>query len=164
MYERFPTAGASQEQAPADPAAPPRPVVNAVRLMYAGAALSALVVIVSVATAGSLRSAILAKHPDYSSAQIHQAEVGSIATLVLFGLIAIGLWLWMAWANRRGRGWARIVCVVLFVFNTLNLLGSFLQVHAVGTVITAAVVWLVGLGAIVFLYSQESTAYFRGMR
>lgn len=160
MYERFPTAGASQGQMLDGPETPPRSVVNAARLMYVGAGLSALVVIVSVATAGSLRSSILAKYPHYTAGQVHQAEVGSIATLVLFGLIAIGLWLWMARANRMGRNWARIVAVVLFVFNTLNLLGSFLQVHAVGTVITAGLVWLVGLGAIAFLFNRESAAYF----
>src|SRR5579859_1854236 len=158
MYERYPTSASPREPAGMQP---PRPVLNAVRLMYAGAGLSAIVVIVTLATIGGLRAAILAKYPHYSASQVHTAEVGFIATDVLSGLVAVGLWLWMAWANRRGRNWARIVSAVFFGINTLNLFGSFVQVHDIGTVIVAVAVWLVGAGAIMLLFNRESTPYFQ---
>jgi hypothetical protein len=54
---------------------PPRAVLSAVRLMYAGAALEVLAIIAAVLTIGSLRSAIYKAHPDYTTAQLHAAEV-----------------------------------------------------------------------------------------
>jgi hypothetical protein len=70
----------------------------------------------------------------------------------------------MARANLRGRGWARIVAAVFFAINTVDLIASFARVHAVGSPIVSALVWLVGLGAIVFLFSKESGAYFAAQR
>lgn len=158
MYERYPTSASPQNPAGMEP---PRSVLNAVKLMYVGAGLSALVVIVTLATIGGLRAAILARYPHYTSSQVHTAEVGFIATDVLAGLIAVGLWLWMAWANRRGRNWARIVSAVFFGINTLNLFGSFVQVHDIGTVIVAVAVWLVGAGAIALIFNRESAPYYQ---
>ncbi|HUD79260.1 MAG TPA: hypothetical protein VMR00_15515 [Streptosporangiaceae bacterium] len=74
-------------------------------------------------------------------------------------VIAIGLWLWMAWANGRGRNWARTVAAVLFGINTLSLLLSFFLVHAPATLVADLAIWLVGLAAIVLLFgAQTATA------
>jgi hypothetical protein len=65
----------------------------------------------------------------------------------------------MAWANNRGSNWARIVATVLFGLNTISLL---LEVgRASVTIIVVVIGWLVGLGAIVFLWRKETTAYVR---
>ena len=53
---------------------PPRSVLSAVRLMYAGAALELLALIIAVVTRASLKVAILARHPFYNPAQVHHAE------------------------------------------------------------------------------------------
>ena len=99
MYEPFPASG----PAPAAPRlAPPRPVQNAVRLMYAGAALEVIAFVVALATRGSLRMAILTAHPGYTTVQLHRAEVARTFVLAVGAVIAIGLWVWMAQANRRG--------------------------------------------------------------
>ena len=161
MYESYPSLPPEAEPARAEP---PASVRNAVRLMYAGAALSAIVVIVSLLTIGSLKANILSHYPHYTAAQVHTAEVAGVITSIIGGLIAVGLWLWMAWANLRGRSWARIVAAVFFGINTLDLIASFARVHAVGTLIVSILVWLVGLGAIVFLFSKESGAYFAAQR
>jgi hypothetical protein len=158
MYQPYPSSP-SQVPGPAE-AEPPNSVRNAVRLMYAGAALSAVVVIVTLITIASLKHGILARHPDYTAAQRHNAEIAAIVTAVIGGLIAIGLWLWMAWANRRGRNWARIVSAVFFGINTLDLIVSFTQVHALASVLVGVIVWLAGLGAIILLFSKESGPYF----
>jgi hypothetical protein len=68
--------------------------------------------------------------------------------------------MWMAWANRRGRNWARIVSAVFFGINTLDLIISFTQVHVLAPLIVSVLVWLVGLGAIILLFSKESGPYF----
>ncbi|MFY9887561.1 MAG: hypothetical protein WAK71_04565 [Streptosporangiaceae bacterium] len=156
MYEPYPGSGPVQE----DPRIrPPRPVIQAVRLMYAGAALEVLVLIIALATSGSLRSAILSRHPAYTTAQLHTAEDSRVVTLVVGAVIAIGLWLWMAWANGRGRSWARTVAAVLFGINTLSLLLSFFLVHAPATLVADLAIWLVGLAAIVLLFgAQTATA------
>ena len=157
MYQPYPTPGPAQEP---EQIRPPRSVLKAVKLMYAGAALEVIAVIIAVVTIGSLKSAILARHPAYTAAQMHSAEVARTVPLVIGGLIAIGLWLWMAWANGKGRSWARIVSAVFFGINTLDLLISLLQVHAVATLIIGVVIWLVGLGAVVLIFSKESGAFY----
>jgi hypothetical protein len=128
--------------------------------MYAGAALSAVVLIVTLVTITSLRHGILARNPDYTAAQRRNAAVAAVVTAVIGALIAVGLWLWMAWANRRGRNWARIVSAVFFGINTLDLIISFTQVHALAPLIVSVIVWLVGLGSIILLFSKESAPYF----
>jgi len=110
MYQPYPSGG----RQPVPPlSGPPQRVRTAVMLMYAGAALSAIEIIVGLNTISSFLSAVWAQYPSYSSSQIHAAEVLGLALAVLVGLIAVGLWLWMAWANGAGRNWARIVASVL---------------------------------------------------
>jgi hypothetical protein len=159
MYEPYPSSSPELPEQGRPEA--PNSVRNAVRLMYAGAALSAIVVIVTLVSIGSLKANILAHYPHYTATQRHTAEVAAVITSIIGGAIAIGLWLWMAWANGRGRNWARIVAAVFFGINTLDLLASFARVHAVGSLIVSVLVWLVGLGAIVFLFNKESAAYFK---
>ena len=151
---------------PSSPAgsAPPRPrsVQTAMRLMYAGAALNAIGVILGLVTIGSLKSAIVKQSSKHLTAtQIHGLEVFSIVGTVVIGLIAIGLWLWMAWANGKGRSWARIVSAVLFGIDTLNLLLSFRRASVIGALILEILVWLAGLGAIILIFNKESVPFFR---
>jgi hypothetical protein len=49
---------------------------------------------------------------------------------------------------------------VFFGINTLDLIVSFTQVHALAALIVSVIVLLVGLGAIVLLLSKESAPYF----
>lgn len=139
---------------------PPQPIVRAVRLMYAGAALSAISLVIALVAIGSLKSSIEAQYPHYTPAHVHSVEMSNIAGEVFRGVIATGLWLWMAYAIGRGRSWARIVSSVLFAINTLNLIASIILVHAADGVILEAVGWLVGLGAIVLIWSRDSGPFF----
>ena len=157
MYQPYPSSSQTPEPARAER---PNSVRNAVRLMYAGAALSAVVLIDTLLTISTLKHGILDRHPDYTATQRHNAEIAAVVTAVIGGVIAIGLWLWMAWANGRGRNWARIVSAVFFGINTLDLIISFTQVHVLAALIVGVVVWLVGLGAIILLFRKESAPYF----
>jgi len=158
-YQSYPTSGF--DQAPQQrPSAPPS-IRTAVKLMYAGAALSALSFIIGLATIGSLRQAIIkASNKPLTSSQLHAAEVAGVAVIVILGIIGVGLWLWMAWANGRGRSWARIVAAVLFGFNTIGLLSAVIRPNAVGTKIFDILGWLVGLGATFYLWRPDASEYY----
>jgi hypothetical protein len=163
-YQPYPTGGFDQlpQQGPS---APPPSIRTAVKLMYAGAGVSALSFIIGLATIGSLRQAIInGSSKSLTSTQLHTAEVAGVALIVVLGIIGVGLWLWMAWANGRGRSWARIVAAVLFGFNTLGLLSVLARPSAGGTKIFDLLGWLVGLGATVFLWRKDSSEYFAQSR
>jgi hypothetical protein len=157
MYQPYPVADAPQEPQRAQQ---PPSVRNAVWLMYTGAALEVVALIVAVLTRGSLKSAILKKHPHYTLAQLHAAEGGRAFILAIGALIAIGLWIWMAQANGRGLPWARTLSAVFFGLSTLSLILSTLIAHAVASLIFGLIIWLVGLAAIVLLYRKESAPFF----
>ena len=50
---------------------------------------------------------------------------------------------------------------MFFGINTLDLLLSFFLVHAAATLIASVIVWLVGLGAVVLIFSRESAPFYR---
>jgi hypothetical protein len=159
MYQPYPTSGA----VPEPPRVPPPGLVrNAVRLMYAGAVVEVLAVVIALVTRASLTSSILARHPAYTAAQLHSAEAARTVPLIVGGVIAAGLWIWMAWANRQGRGWARVVSAVFFGINTLDLIVAALVVRgAVASQVIGVVIWLIGLAVIVLIFSKQSSPFYR---
>jgi hypothetical protein len=161
MYDPFPTSGPVPEPQRSQP---PRPVLNAVKLMYVGAGIEVVALIVALLARNSIKSALLKLHPNYTAAQLHTAQNVQVISLVVGALIATGLWLWMAWANGRGYSWARILSAVFFGINTLDLLVSFAAVRAPVTLIIGFVIWLAGLAAIVLLFSREASAFFKQPR
>ena len=158
MYQPYPTSGGQ----PPEPQRPPIPnsVQNAVKLMYAGAGLTAIELIVYLATIGSLRNAIRKAFPTYSATRVHQVEVSSIVFTFVILLIAIGLWIWMARASAAGRNYARITGTVFFGLNTLNVLLQLARPHASVALVVILLVWLAGLGAVIMLWRRESGEYF----
>jgi len=128
--------------------------------MYAGAVISAISFILGLATIDSIKRTIEKAHPAYTTAQVNNAVHFSIGAIIVVGIIGVGLWVWMARMNLKGRNWARITGTVFFGLNTLDLLGVFRSASAVSAVF-AIVTWLVGLGAVIMLWRRESTAYFK---
>jgi len=127
--------------------------------MYVGAALELATLITIVVTAGSVQSAIVHSHP----AQWHIVLVHLTADKIA-APIAIGLWLWLAWANRRGYDWARLVFAEFFALITLSLLGALAghaAVYARANLIAGTVLWLVALAAVVLIFSKKSSPYYR---
>jgi hypothetical protein len=66
----------------------------------------------------------------------------------------------MTWANGKGRSWARTVSAVFFGIYTVDLLISFSLIHAAATMIIGLVIWLVGLAAIVLIFSKDSGPFY----
>ncbi len=157
MYQSYPSAGQVPE--PVRPGPPPS-VVMAVRLMYAGAVVSALSLIVGLATVGSLRSSLHKSDPSLTASQLHNLQTVVVVGSVFIGVISIGLWVWMALMNKAGKSWARIVSTVLFGLDTLFLLLGVARAGAAAGTLVSILTWLIGLGAIIFLWRKDSSAYF----
>jgi hypothetical protein len=168
MYQPYPSSG--QPAGPPRPRAP-APVLTAVKLMYAGAAVSAvqlavglalIIVDIKAAAGGRFLGHSLTSPPARSLV---------IAVWVAFGLAAMALWLWMARANGQGRNWARILSTVLFGLATLQLRGDFTRPvsHAgsgvtvlyYGSSVLFVVGWLAGAAAVWLLWRPASGAFFK---
>ncbi|HEX6933142.1 MAG TPA: hypothetical protein VF162_13435 [Streptosporangiaceae bacterium] len=159
----------TQPKAPAVPSGggtpiqpdPPRPVVLAVRLMYAGAAVTAIGVVISVIaviTGGA--DALRAGHPHATAAQLHATQSALITTAVVSGLLEVGAWLFTARANRGGLKWARIVASLLFALGTANLVLRLVAGGGAVSLVYTLVTWLIGAGAVFFLWQRRSSAWF----
>jgi hypothetical protein len=149
-----------QPRAGQQPPEPPRPVLSAVKVMYAGAALSAIELAIALATSGGTQSAIHKQFPKYTASQVHSAAVSLIAAGVTTQVLAIGLWLLMSWANRKGMSWARVTASGLFVLNTFNFLAYVRRPTVIGPLVLTTLVWVAGLGAIILLWLRDSSAFF----
>ena len=158
MYQPYPSAG----QAPGPPVrpGPPASVVMAVRLMYAGAVVSALSLIVGLATVGSLRTSLHKSDPSLTASQLHSLQTVVVVGSVVIGVIGIALWVWMALMNKAGKAWARIVATVLFGLDTLFLLLGVARAGAAAGTLVSILTWLIGLGAVIFLWRRDSSEYF----
>jgi hypothetical protein len=159
MVQPYPSRGKPLAEAPRPPAPPS--VVNAVKLMYVGAAVSTVSLIVSFVDISGTKAAIRRARPDLTATQVNQLNTFIIALAVVSGLIGIALWLWMAWANGQGKNWARIVSTVLFGLATLDLVGVFSEPKTAIGLVFPVLTWLVGGATIWLLWRPDSTAFFK---
>jgi hypothetical protein len=161
MVQPYPSSGT-----PVEPERPPAPqaVQNAVKLMYVGAAISTVTLVISLIIpltdiAGS-KASIKKAHPSLTASQVNQAFNVGITLAIVSGVIGTVLWLWMAKANSQGRNWARIASTVFFAFATIDLIGT-LRTPSLFSVLFTALIWLVGLGAIVLLWRRENNDFYK---
>ena len=145
-----------------------RTVRAAVRLMYAGAAVSTVNLIMLVAVIAVIRAHHAVLGHSLTAAQVSKFNALGITVWIVWSLVPITLWLWMALANGCGRNWARILSTVLFGFATLDLTGPFgtpgIRVSVVPAVFGPAVpvlTWLVGLAVVWLLWRPASAAFFK---
>jgi hypothetical protein len=168
-YQPYPTGGSSNQMAAGERPPQPSTVRNAVRLMWVGAALSLIGVIIALAFTSKIKNAVTKSlitnnatlrregKKVLTTADIHSAANEYVILLAVVGVIGVLLWLWMAWANNRGSNWARIVASVLFALNTIFFI---LDLRRAGISIIAILLeWLVGLAAIILLWRRETTAF-----
>jgi hypothetical protein len=142
----------------------PASVLKAVKLMYAGAAFSVVIVFVSVivplTTAAATKATIKKDYPHYSAAQVNHFFNQQIVANALLYAVCTALWLWMARADGQGRNWARITSSVLFGLATVNLFLS-LNTGLLLAVVFGVLPWVIGLGAIILLWRRESSEFFK---
>jgi hypothetical protein len=158
MVQRYPSSDkpVELERPPA-----PSPVVNAVKLMYVGAAVSTVSLIISLADISGTKAAIRKAKPSLTATQVNQLNTFIISLAIVSGLVGIALWLWMARANSQGKNWARILSTVLFCLATLDLVGVFGQPSTAIGLIFPVLTWLVGLGAVFLLWRPDASAFFK---
>jgi hypothetical protein len=141
------------------PSRPPRTVFAAVRLMCAGAVIELAALLTMVATAGSLKAAVLARDP----AQWHTA-LAMLTAKEIAAPVGIALWLWLAWANGRGHDWARLIFTWFFGALTVSLLVALAQ-HAVAyapaDLAALTALWVLALASMVLIFSKASWPYYR---
>jgi hypothetical protein len=146
---------------PGDPPRPPAPapVVTALKLMYAGAAVSTVTLIISLAIAiDDVTAAARGRWLGYSltAAKLSQLKPLITTLVMVSGLAVIALWLWMARANGQGKNWARILSTVLFGVATLELTSN----HGLAQLSWIAT-WLTGLVTVWLLWRPTSSAFFK---
>jgi hypothetical protein len=142
------------------PAAPrPRIVRVAVKLMLAGAAAELAAMITVISTLGSVRATVAAR--DAAALQaVHLHQVTDIG----LAPVAIGMWLWLAWANGRGQDWARALSAACFALISLSVIAALAQgaaAFAPATMIAAAVVWTLGLSSVALIFTPAAGRYYR---
>lgn len=142
------------------PAAPrPRSVRVAVKLMVAGAAAELAAMITVISTLGSVRATVAARDAAAMQAvHLHQVTIIGLAP------VAIGMWLWLAWANSRGQDWARLLSAGCFALISLSVMAQLAQgvaAFAPATMIAAAVVWALGLSSVVLIFTPAAGRYYR---
>ena len=133
----------------------PQSVVRAVWLMYAAAALTALTALVIILAAprdGALHIGTLPPMAESHARQVVRAA--------LTGTFQCLVWLWMAWKNKCGRTWARVLSTVLFglccIATPLDL-----GTGAMASKVLSVVIWLVALAATIQLWQRESGPFYR---
>jgi hypothetical protein len=143
-----------------------RTVRAAVRLMCAGAAVGTVNLIILLAFIGDIKAYHAVLGHRLTAAQVSQLNTLFITLTIVFDLVPIALWMWMARANGQGRNWARSLSTVLFGLATLEM------THAVGgpgivfggtvfSPIFPVLTWLVGLVAVWLLWCPASSAFFK---
>jgi hypothetical protein len=158
MVQRYPASSKPVELE--RPPAPPS-LANAVKLMYVGAAISTVSLIISLADISGTKAAIKKARPSLTPTQVNQLNTFIITLAIVSGVIGIALWLWMAWANNNGKNWARIVSSVLFGLATLDLVGVLGEPKTFIALVFPILTWLVGLGAVVLLWRKENNDFYK---
>jgi hypothetical protein len=139
---------------------PPRAVTAAARLMRAGAATEIAGLVVALATASAVQSAMLRQHPGVVSVPWRDVllfiEIGVPVPTIL--------WLWLAWANGRGHRWARAMFAGFFGLYTFTVVGKLAAGAASYAPIDLLVVgiqWAIGLAAVLLIFSPSAGAFYR---
>jgi hypothetical protein len=139
----------------------PASVLNAVRIMYVGAATSILGIVIDVLTVGATKKAIERRSHHLSVSQINSSQHVLVIAFIIGGLIGAVVWFFLARSCLAGQNWARITGTVLFGLATVDTLGGLSAPIAGAVKIWAILVWLIGLTAVVFLWRRSSTESFK---
>jgi len=189
-YGQYPASGYGQPLAP--PSERPRPLVIAVWLMYVAAVVEIVYAVAEGHWLGSYMSsffaAIEAADASGSGTQVPASDIRDLVLVgsIIVGIIAALIWLWMAWKNRAGRNWARIVVTVLFALSCtsvpefvtgghLSTMPSTITSTDGATIavpplnfpawlIAGGVVnWLLGLAIIILLWQGAASRYYQAV-
>ncbi|MFC4125329.1 hypothetical protein [Nocardia rhizosphaerae] len=155
----------------AGPRVLPESVRMAFFLMLAGAVVTVLSAAYMLTTIDQIRSEAL----DASGGVLRGDDLDMVVYAGIAGglfttAVTAGLWVWMAFACRAGKNWARITGTVFFGVNVLfSLIGVLGVVFApsLGTggsdwqsLIFTGVTFLIGLAVVILLWQPRSAPFF----
>jgi len=123
--------------------------------MYAGAALTALnalVIILVAPRVGVLH--VWASHP------IVESHTRQVVRAAFGGTFQCLVWLWMAWKNKSGHAWARVLSTALFGVCCIAT-SVDIGTGAMESRILSVIIWLVALAATIQLWRPSSGPYYR---
>ena len=144
---------------------PPQSMINAVKLMYVGAALAAASIVTTVATTPALKAAIRQQHPFLDSGGArrgdhrhadghHRRRADQHRRLARHG--------------QEDEAWpagVRVMSMIFFGLDCLTVAKTFAHGLVTGpTWIIGVAEWGIGLTVIVFLWDRRSSAYFAQQR
>jgi hypothetical protein len=158
----YPSGAARDESLGVSQQAPPAPVVNAVRLMLITVGILVISILVTIATKSHLRSVIAHRHPEYTSSHLDTLINAAIISALIFGLIFAAAYTWLAFRVRAGRGWARVVTLILAGLGVLSGLGGLASsTRTTISVLLNLVTLGLNVSLIVLLNRGASNDYFR---
>lgn len=135
-------------------AEPPRPpqVAQAVKLLWAGVVIGFLSGFVNLMTTDT------PEMPMPRSAQL-------IAIAISWSIALLVLW-WILSSIGKGKNWARIVQLILFLGGLLGLTATFAVPHQVSGFVWSAAALQTGINiwGLILLFSGPSNAWFREMK
>ncbi|HKR70779.1 MAG TPA: hypothetical protein VJT16_18225 [Streptosporangiaceae bacterium] len=149
---------AAGRHASAEPVGPlPDNVRTSARLLYAGAVLNVIgVVYYGLTTSPSSGPQLIHVDNPHSSSYAIGAALGGIFAAAVIA----GVWLWMAWAIKRAKNWARIVSAVLLGIGAFGLVGRLVLMPVTVVTLSWALCWLAGLGAVILMFQRSVSAFF----
>jgi hypothetical protein len=161
MYQPYPTGAAMPEIQ--RPPIPPQ-VANAVKVMYIGAAASIVGIIIDILTVNATKTAIEKRSHHLTASQLDASQHALVIAFIIGGLIGAGLWIFLARSCQAGKNWARITGTALFAISTVDTFVGVTAPLAAAVKIWGAIVWLIALTAVVFLWQRPSSAFFTAPR
>ncbi|GAD86774.1 hypothetical protein NCAST_33_01520 [Nocardia asteroides NBRC 15531] len=171
----YPVGGQHYPNQPVAPSAPrtmPQQVQISFYVMLAGALVTVLSAAYMLTTIDTIRdNASHASSGVLRGDELDLVVYAGIGGGLLTSAVSAGLWIWMAFACRSGKNWARVTATVFFGINLL-----FAVIGVIGVVIGgdlgtgtgtdpqslafSAVTFLIGVAAMVLLWHPRSSAYF----
>jgi hypothetical protein len=159
----FPAYAAAAPEPVAAPTATPTTVTTAFWLYVASAVLSVIGGIITIATVGNSRAAILQQiqtnGTNLRGESVDTVVNAAIGVAIGFSVVTLIFWaitfVLFAFFMRRGANWARIVLTVLTALSLLNILTAF----GVG-----ALQVVLAIVAVVLMWLRPSSAWFAAVR
>jgi hypothetical protein len=163
-------------------AMPPRPplpqtVRRAHYCILAGGVLALLGIVTTLTQTSAIRGALESSETTVSQSTINSLVTATVVVACVLGLIEVGLWIWMAFATKAGKNWARVLSTVFFGLNAASTIIGTLVYFANSasssststfassdTTLGQVAAWLeflAGLAAIILLWNKQSSPYFK---
>ena len=145
----------------------PLPVRTAAWLMCLGAVLTLADAATVLMTLPGVRSAAV-QDVDFAGGRWHIFMLTVIVPALVSTPIVAGVWLWLAWANRRGYDWARFAFMTFVGVLTIGWLfvlgasgGEDAAPYTSRDLLATTAVWLVGLAAMTLIFTQRANPHYR---